>query len=92
MPMVDELDAGVTGKEILIHPTAVGVTAAITPWNFPIAMLAKKVALASRRAARWCSSPRKRPRSALAFGEICSEEASARSAQHRHRAARRRGW
>ena len=75
MPLVEELDALVTGKEILIHPTAVGVTAAITPWNFPIAMLAKKVGPAFAMGCSMVLKPAEEtPLSALAFGAICMEE------------------
>ena len=34
----------VRGKKIRVHRRPIGVAAAITPWNFPIAMLAKKMA------------------------------------------------
>lgn len=34
----------VPGKKVRVHRRPVGVAAAITPWNFPIAMLAKKMA------------------------------------------------
>lgn len=33
-----------TGKRIFIHKQPVGVTAVITPWNFPAAMITRKVA------------------------------------------------
>ena len=45
-------------KRIVVTREPVGVTAGITPWNFPAAMPA-------RPAAPWCSSPPSRPRSAL---------------------------
>jgi succinate-semialdehyde dehydrogenase/glutarate-semialdehyde dehydrogenase len=34
----------VPGKKVRVHRRPVGVAAAITPWNFPMAMLAKKMA------------------------------------------------
>jgi succinate-semialdehyde dehydrogenase / glutarate-semialdehyde dehydrogenase len=34
----------VPGKKVLVHRRPIGVAAAITPWNFPMAMLAKKIA------------------------------------------------
>jgi succinate-semialdehyde dehydrogenase/glutarate-semialdehyde dehydrogenase len=37
---------GPTDRRLLVMKQAVGVTAAITPWNFPSAMLARKVAAA----------------------------------------------
>jgi succinate-semialdehyde dehydrogenase / glutarate-semialdehyde dehydrogenase len=37
---------GATDRRLLVMKQAVGVTAAITPWNFPSAMLARKVAAA----------------------------------------------
>ncbi len=50
-------------KRILVTKEAVGVTAGITPWNFPAAMPARKPLLRWRPAVRWCSSPQSRRRS-----------------------------
>ena len=38
------LDPRETGKQVLVRSTPVGVVGVITPWNFPVAMLAKKMA------------------------------------------------
>jgi len=50
-------------KRILVLRQPVGVVAAITPWNFPAAMITRKAGPALAAAARWCSSPRARRRS-----------------------------
>ena len=41
-------------RRLLVLRQPVGVVAAITPWNFPALMIARKVARRWRRAARWC--------------------------------------
>ena len=71
-PLVERLDPERTGKEILIHPTAIGTTAAITPWNFPIAMLAKKIGPAFAMGCPVIVKPAEQtPLSALALAESC---------------------
>ena len=71
-PLVEELDRERTGKRVLVHPTSIGTTAAITPWNFPIAMLAKKVGPAFAMGCSMVLKPSEEtPLSALAFAEIC---------------------
>jgi succinate-semialdehyde dehydrogenase/glutarate-semialdehyde dehydrogenase len=73
-PMVEELDRARTGKDILIHPTSIGATAAITPWNFPIAMITKKVGPALSMGCTMVVKPAEQtPLSAIAFAEICME-------------------
>ena len=37
------LDAEETGKDVFVEAAPVGVVGVITPWNFPLAMLAKKL-------------------------------------------------
>ena len=58
-------------KRLLVIKQPVGVTAAITPWNFPIAMITRKVAPAL---AAGCTSVVKpaeaTPLSALALAEL----------------------
>ncbi|MCH2144373.1 MAG: NAD-dependent succinate-semialdehyde dehydrogenase [Phycisphaerales bacterium] len=74
MAMVEELDPERTGKAILVRRAAVGATAAITPWNFPIAMLTKKVGPAFAMGCTMVLKPAEHtPLSALAFGELCIE-------------------
>jgi succinate-semialdehyde dehydrogenase/glutarate-semialdehyde dehydrogenase len=60
------------GKEVLLHATPVGTTAAITPWNFPLAMLAKKLSAALAVGCTQVIKPAEEtPLSALAFAELC---------------------
>jgi len=61
-------------REYLLQPTPLGVTGLITPWNFPLALGAKKVAtaLAAGCAAVWKPSELT-PLSALAMGPILAE-------------------
>lgn len=40
----DQINAPTKGKQIVTVKQAVGVVAAITPWNFPLAMITRKVA------------------------------------------------
>jgi len=40
----DVLVPGIAGKQQLVIREPVGVVAAVTPWNFPLAMLARKIA------------------------------------------------
>jgi succinate-semialdehyde dehydrogenase/glutarate-semialdehyde dehydrogenase len=49
-------------SRIFVQYRPIGVVAAITPWNFPSSMVARKLAPALAAAARWCSSrlPRRR--------------------------------
>ena len=46
-------------RRIIVTKEPIGVCAAITPWNFPIAMITRKAGPRWRPAARWCSSPPK---------------------------------
>lgn len=40
-------------KRVVVTREPIGVSAAITPWNFPAAMITRKAALRWRQAARW---------------------------------------
>src|SRR5690606_41304547 len=40
----DVLPGHQSGKRLLVHRQPVGVVAAVTPWNFPAAMITRKVA------------------------------------------------
>ncbi len=49
-------------KRLMVLREPIGVVAAITPWNFPLAMITASVHRPSRRAAQWSSSRQKRHR------------------------------
>jgi succinate-semialdehyde dehydrogenase/glutarate-semialdehyde dehydrogenase len=53
------IPAPVPGRRLLAEREPVGVCAAITPWNFPLAMLTRRPDRRSPRGARWSSSPRR---------------------------------
>lgn len=42
--IIEDEPVDIAGKNVRVRRRPIGVTAAITPWNFPIAMLAKKAA------------------------------------------------
>lgn len=61
----------VAGRKLIVLKEPVGVVAAITPWNFPIAMLARKVAPALAAGCTVVVKPAEdTPLSALAFAEL----------------------
>ncbi len=60
-------------KRIMVLKQPVGVTAAITPWNFPAAMIARKVGAALAAGCTMVIKPAsKTPFSALALAELAS--------------------
>ncbi len=59
----DVIPTNDAGRRLFAIRQPVGVCAAITPWNFPMAMIARKVAPALGPAARSSSSPPPRRRS-----------------------------
>jgi succinate-semialdehyde dehydrogenase/glutarate-semialdehyde dehydrogenase len=67
----DVIPTHAAGKRILVLKQPIGVVAAITPWNFPIAMITRKVAPAI---AAGCTvvikPPDETPLSALALAEL----------------------
>jgi succinate-semialdehyde dehydrogenase/glutarate-semialdehyde dehydrogenase len=69
----DVIPSHAGGKRILVFKQSVGVTTAITPWNFPIAMITRKVAPAI---AAGCTSvvkpPEETPLCALALAELAA--------------------
>ena len=68
------LDKGLTGKTVLVRPTPLGVAALITPWNFPYAMLTKKIGPAFAMGCPVVVKPSEEtPLTALAFAELCVE-------------------
>jgi len=66
------LDSALTGKNVLVRPAPLGVAAMITPWNFPYAMLTKKIGPAFAMGCPVVTKPSEEtPLSALAFAEVC---------------------
>jgi succinate-semialdehyde dehydrogenase / glutarate-semialdehyde dehydrogenase len=62
------------GRRILVTKEPVGVAAAITPWNFPIAMLARKIAPALAAGCTVIAKPAEdTPLSALALAFLAGE-------------------
>lgn len=68
------IPASKTGKRILVLRQPVGVTAAITPWNFPAAMITRKLGPALATGCTMVVKPAEStPLSALALGELALE-------------------
>ncbi len=64
----------VRGRKLIVVKEPVGVVATITPWNFPLAMLARKVAPAVAAGCTVVSKPdAATPLSALAFAALGAE-------------------
>lgn len=67
----ESIPASSKDKRLFVHKQPVGVTAAITPWNFPIAMVTRKI---GPTLAAGCTSVIKpsseSPLTALAFGKL----------------------
>lgn len=69
----DIIPADAPNKRIFVLKQPVGVVAAITPWNFPIAMLARKLASALAAGCAFIAKPApETPLSALALAELCA--------------------
>jgi succinate-semialdehyde dehydrogenase/glutarate-semialdehyde dehydrogenase len=67
----DVIPAVQPGKQILVFKEAIGVVAAITPWNFPAAMITRKVAPALAAGCSVVVKPSEEtPLSALALAEL----------------------
>lgn len=67
----ETVPANSADKRILVLRQAIGVTACITPWNFPIAMITRKLGPALAAGNTMVVKPAKAtPLSALAFGEL----------------------
>lgn len=61
-------------KRLIVLRQAVGIAALITPWNFPIGMLARKIAPAMAAGCTViCKPAEQTPLTALEFGKICLE-------------------
>ncbi len=68
------VQAFVPDKRILVLRQPIGVTAAITPWNLPSAMITRKLGPALAAGCTMIVKPAsKTPLSALALGELCVE-------------------
>lgn len=62
------------GRQLMAAKEPVGVVAAITPWNFPSSMLARKIAPALAAGCTIVAKPATQtPFSALVWGELCAE-------------------
>jgi succinate-semialdehyde dehydrogenase/glutarate-semialdehyde dehydrogenase len=70
----ETIPASVPGKRILVLRQPLGVTAAITPWNFPAAMITRKLAPALAAGCTMIVKPASAtPLTALAIGELAVE-------------------
>ncbi len=67
----DTIPSPVNGKQLVTIKQAVGVTTAITPWNFPLAMITRKVAPALAAGCTVVLRPAAQtPLTALAFAKL----------------------
>lgn len=74
MASLEDEPLRIPGKTVVVRHRPVGVCAAITPWNFPLAMLAKKTAPALATGCPQIVKPAEQtPLSAIAFAEIVME-------------------
>jgi succinate-semialdehyde dehydrogenase/glutarate-semialdehyde dehydrogenase len=70
----ETVQAFVPDKRLLVLRQAIGVTASITPWNFPAAMIARKMGPALAAGCTMIAKPAsKTPLTALAMGELVLE-------------------
>lgn len=70
----ETIPANQVNRRILVQHEPVGVCAAITPWNFPLAMIARKVAPALAAGCTMLVKPAEStPLSALALADIAAE-------------------
>ncbi|MEF9385733.1 NAD-dependent succinate-semialdehyde dehydrogenase [Ralstonia solanacearum species complex bacterium KE056] len=69
----DTIPAPQGDRRIVVNKEPIGVTAAITPWNFPIAMMTRKVGPALAAGCAMVVKPAlETPYSALAFSELAA--------------------
>src|SRR5690606_27024283 len=67
----DVLQSPKAGQRLMVHKQPIGVTAAITPWNFPAAMITRKVGPALAAGCTMVLKPASQtPFSALALAEL----------------------
>lgn len=70
----DVIPAAVTGRRMTVIKEAVGVVAAITPWNFPLAMIARKIAPALAAGCTVVAKPAEdTPLTALALARLAED-------------------
>jgi succinate-semialdehyde dehydrogenase/glutarate-semialdehyde dehydrogenase len=70
----DIIPAAVAGRRMIVVKEPLGVVAAITPWNFPLAMLARKVAPALAAGCTVVAKPAEdTPLTALALARLAEE-------------------
>jgi succinate-semialdehyde dehydrogenase/glutarate-semialdehyde dehydrogenase len=70
----ETIPAPVPGRRLYAEPEPLGVAAAITPWNFPLAMLTRKVAPALAAGCTMVAKPASQtPLTALAFAKLGEE-------------------
>ena len=68
------IPAPVTGRRLLVEREPIGVCVAITPWNFPLAMLTRKVGPALAAGCTMVAKPAElTPLTALAFAKLGEE-------------------
>lgn len=68
------IPASTSGKRLLVTKEPIGVAAAITPWNFPHAMIVRKLAAALAAGCTFIVKPApETPLSALALGQLADE-------------------
>jgi len=69
----DIIPAEAPNKRIFVLKQPIGVVAAITPWNFPVAMLARKLGAALAAGCAFIAKPApETPLSALALADLCA--------------------
>jgi len=70
----ETIPANFSDKRILVLRQPIGVTASITPWNFPVAMICRKMGPALAAGNTFiCKPAEETPLSALALGELAME-------------------
>jgi succinate-semialdehyde dehydrogenase/glutarate-semialdehyde dehydrogenase len=70
----DVIPAAVAGRRMMVVKEPIGVVAAVTPWNFPLAMLARKVAPALAAGCTVVAKPAEdTPLTALALTRLAEE-------------------
>ena len=68
------LDPAETGKRVIVRSTPIGVVGVITPWNFPLAMLAKKIGPAFAQGCPLVVKPAEdTPLTTLSLAKLCEE-------------------
>ena len=81
----ETVQAFVPDKRLLVLRQAIGVTASITPWNFPAAMIARKMGPALAAGCTMIAKPAsKTPLTALALGELALEAGIPAGVVQRH--------